>query len=230
MRTYVGFWAGDRCYTFLANLTEAKYDPLVRVGKEIIEAVTLAAVVLLLLQTTVRNFKVDGSSMDPTLVNGQYLLVNRLVYLNLDMDRLSKIIPFWSVEEETSRYAIHPPRRGEIIVFEYPDKNLDNPRKDFVKRVVGLPGETIQIHDGEVLVDDQSLDEPYITEKGWSNSRGITLGEGEYYVLGDNRNYSNDSRAWGAVPRGNVKGKVWMVYWPAPEIQFLKILTMVPGF
>ena len=161
---------------------------MVRVGREIIEAVTLAAIVFLLLQTTVRNFKVDGSSMDPTLANGQYLLVNRLVYLNLDMDRLSRIIPFWAVKEETSRYAIHPPRRGEIIVFEFPDKNLDNSRKDFVKRVVGLPGETIQIHHGEVLVDGQLLDEPYLNEKGKSNSRGITLGEGEYYVLGDNRN------------------------------------------
>ena len=203
---------------------------MLRVGREIIEAVALAAIVFLLLQTTVRNFKVDGSSMDPTLASGQYLLVNRLVYLNLDMDRLSKIIPFWRVEEEASRHAIHPPRRGEIIVFEFPDKNLDNPRKDFVKRVVGLPGETIQIHHGEVLVDNQLLDEPYITEKGKSNSRGITLGEGEYYVLGDNRNYSNDSRAWGAVPRENVKGKVWMVYWPAKEIQFLRILTRIPGF
>ena len=203
---------------------------MVRVGREIIEAVTLAAIVFLLLQTTVRNFKVDGSSMDPTLANGQYLLVNRLVYLNLDMVRLSKIIPFWSVEEETSRYAIHPPRRGEIIVFEFPDKNLDNSRKDFVKRVVGLPGETIKIHQGEVLVDGQLLDEPYLNEKGKSNSRGITLGEGEYYVLGDNRNYRNDSRAWGAVPRENVKGKVWMVYWPAKEIQFLRILTRIPGF
>ena len=203
---------------------------MLRVGREIIEAVALAAIVFLLLQTTVRNFKVDGSSMDPTLASGQYLLVNRLVYLNLDMDRLSKIIPFWRVEEETSRHAIHPPRRGEIIVFEFPDKNLDNHRKDFVKRVVGVPGETIQIHHGEVLVDNQLLDEPYITEKWKSNSRGITLGEGEYYVLGDNRNYSNDSRAWGAVPRENVKGKVWMVYWPAKEIQLLRILTRIPGF
>ena len=203
---------------------------MVRVGREIIEAVALAAIVFLLLQTTVRNFKVDGSSMDHTLANGQYLLVNRLVYLNLDMDRLSKITPVWGVEEVISRHAIHPPRRGESIVFECPDKNLDNPRKDFVKRVVGLPGETIQIHHGEVLVDNQLLDEPYITEKGKSNSRGITLGEGEYYVLGDNRNFSNDSRAWGAVPRENVKGKVWMVYWPAPEIQFLNALTKIPGF
>ena len=203
---------------------------MVRVAREIAEAVTLAAIVFLLLQTTVRNFKVDGSSMDPTLVHGQYLLVNRLVYLNVEMGRLSTIIPFWNVEVESSRHAIHPPRRGEIIVFEFPDKNPNNPRKDFVKRVVGLPGETIQIHDGEVLVDNQLLDEPYITEKGKSNFRGITLGEGEYYVLGDNRNYSNDSRAWGAVPRENVKGKVWMVYWPAPEIQFLNALTKIPGF
>ena len=191
---------------------------------------TLAAIVFLLLQTTVRNFKVDGSSMDPTLVHGQYLLVNRLVYLNVEMGRLSTIIPFWNVEVESSRHAIHPPRRGEIIVFEFPDKNPNNPRKDFVKRVVGLPGETIRIHHGEVLVDEQLLDEPYLAENGRSNSHEITLGEGEYYVLGDNRNHSRDSRAWGVVPKENVKGKVWMVYWPVPEIQFLNVLAKIPGF
>lgn len=203
---------------------------MVRVAREIAEAVTLAAIVFLLLQTTVRNFKVDGSSMDPTLVHGQYLLVNRLVYLNVEMGRLSTIIPFWNVEVESSRHAIHPPRRGEIIVFEFPDKNPNNPRKDFVKRVVGLPGETIRIHHGEVLVDEQLLDEPYLAENGRSNSHEITLGEGEYYVLGDNRNYSSDSRAWGVVPKENVKGKVWMVYWPVPEIQFLNVLAKIPGF
>ena len=191
---------------------------------------TLAAIVFLLLQTTVRNFKVDGSSMDPTLVHGQYLLVNRLVYLNVEMGRLSTIIPFWNVEVESSRHAIHPPRRGEIIVFEFPDKNPNNPRKDFVKRVVGLPGETIRIHHGEVLVDEQLLDEPYLAGNGRSNSHEITLGEGEYYVLGDNRNHSSDSRAWGVVPKENVKGKVWMVYWPAPEIQFLNVLAKIRSF
>ena len=203
---------------------------MVRVAREIAEAVTLAAIVFLLLQTTVRNFKVDGSSMDPTLVHGQYLLVNRLVYLNVEMGRLSTIIPFWNVEVESSRHAILPPRRGEIIVFEFPDKNPNSPRKDFVKRVVGLPGETIRIHHGEVLVDEQLLDEPYLAENGRSNSHEITLGEGEYYVLGDNRNHSSDSRAWGVVPKENVKGKVWMVYWPAPEIQFLNVLAKIPGF
>jgi signal peptidase I len=191
---------------------------LTRVGREIIEAVVLAAVVFLLLQTTVRNFRVDGSSMDPTLEDGQYLLVNRLVYLNIEMDRLSKIVPFWDAEEDSSRHAIHAPRRGEVIVFKFPDRNVNNPEKDFVKRVVGLPGETIRMHDGEVFVNEVKLNEPYLDEKDHSNASELTLGEGEYYVLGDNRAHSNDSRAWGAVPQDNLRGKVWMVYWPAPGI------------
>ncbi len=203
---------------------------MARVGREIIEAVVLATVVFLLLQTTVRNFKVDGSSMDPTLENGQYLLVNRLVYLNIDMNRLSKIVPFWSAEADSSRYAIHAPKRGEIIVFEFPDKNPGNSRKDFVKRVVGLPGETVRIHAGDVFVNEEVLDEPYLAEKDSSYSPEVTLGEGEYYVLGDNRAYSNDSRAWGAVPKENVRGKVWMVYWPAQGIQFLNIMDKIPDF
>ena len=203
---------------------------MARVSREIFEAVALAAVVFLLLQTTVRNFKVDGSSMDPTLENGQYLLVNRLVYLNVDMDRLSKIVPFWSGEEDSSRHAIHAPKRGEIIVFEFPDKNPNNSRKDFVKRVVGLPGETIRMHAGEIFVNEEVLDEPYLLEKDRSNAQEITLGEGEYYVLGDNRDHSNDSRAWGVVPKENVKGKVWMVYWPATRIQLIHILDKIPRF
>ena len=203
---------------------------MARVGREIIEAVVLAAVVFLLLQTTVRNFRVDGSSMDPTLVDGQYLLVNRLVYLNVDLDRLSRIVPFWSADEDSSRHAIHAPRRGEIIVFEFPDRNPNNAKKDFVKRVVGLPGETIRMHNGEVFVNEELLEEPYLTDKDNSNAPEITLGEGEYYVLGDNRGQSNDSRAWGAVPKENVRGKVWMVYWPAPQVQVLNILEKIPGF
>lgn len=203
---------------------------MTRVGREIIEAVVLAAVVFLLLQTTVRNFRVDGSSMDSTLEDGQYLLVNRLVYLNIEMDRLSEIVPFWEAEEDSSRHAIHAPRRGEVIVFQFPDRNVNNPEKDFVKRVVGLPGETIRMHDGEVFVNEVKLDEPYLDEKDRSNAPELTLGEGQYYVLGDNRAHSNDSRAWGAVPRANLRGKVWMVYWPAPEIQILNVLERIPGF
>lgn len=203
---------------------------MARVGREIIEAVVLAAVVFMLLQVTVRNFKVDGSSMDPTLEDGQYLLVNRLVYLRVELDRLAKIVPFWKAGEGSSRHAIHAPKRGEVIVFEFPDSNPNNPRKDFVKRVVGLPGETMRMFDGKVFVNEEVLDEPYLSQKDHSNASEITLGEGEYYVLGDNRAHSNDSRSWGAVPEANIRGKVWMVYWPAPGIQIINILDRIPGF
>ena len=203
---------------------------MARVGREIIEAVVLAAVVFMLLQVTVRNFKVDGSSMDPTLEDGQYLLVNRLVYLRVELDRLAKIVPFWKAGEGVSRHAIHAPKRGEVIVFEFPDSNPNNPRKDFVKRVVGLPGETMRMFDGKVFVNEEVLDEPYLSQKDHSNASEITLGEGEYYVLGDNRAHSNDSRSWGAVPEANIRGKVWMVYWPAPGIQIINILDRIPGF
>ena len=203
---------------------------MARVGREIIEAVVLAAVVFMLLQVTVRNFKVDGSSMDPTLEDGQYLLVNRLVYLRVELDRLAKIVPFWKAGEGLSRHAIHAPKRGEVIVFEFPDSNPNNPRKDFVKRVVGLPGETMRMFDGKVFVNEEVLDEPYLSQKDHSNASEVTLGEGEYYALGDNRTHSNDSRSWGAVPEANIRGKVWMVYWPAPGIQIINILDRIPGF
>ena len=203
---------------------------MARVGREIIEAVVLAAVVFMLLQVTVRNFKVDGSSMDPTLEDGQYLLVNRLVYLRVELDRLAKIVPFWKAGEGSSRHAIHAPKRGEVIVFEFPDSNPNNPKKDFVKRVVGLPGETMRMFDGKVFVNEEVLNEPYLSHKDHSNASKVTLGEGEYYVLGDNRTHSNDSRSWGAVPEANIRGKVWIVYWPAPGIQIINILDRIPGF
>ena len=203
---------------------------MARVGREVIEAVLLAVVVFMLLQTTVRNFKVDGSSMDPTLENGQYLLVNRLVYLRIEMDRFSNIVPFWQAEEDSVRYAIHPPERGEVIVFEFPDSNPSNSKKDFVKRVIGLPGETIDVKDGVPFVDGVVLEEPYLTTKDHSNGRKVELGAGEYYVMGDNRAHSNDSRNWGAVPEENLRGKVWMIYWPAPGIHILNVLDRIPGF
>ena len=203
---------------------------MARVGREIIEAVVLAAVVFMLLQVTVRNFKVAGSSMDPTLEDGQYLLVNRLVYLRVELDRLAKIVPFWKAGEGSSRHAIHAPKRGEVVVFEFPDSNPNNPKKDFVKRVVGLPGETMRMFDGKVFVNEEVLNEPYLSHKDHSNASKVTLGEGEYYVLGDNRTHSNDSRSWGAVPEANIRGKVWMVYWPAPRIQIINILGRIPGF
>ncbi len=190
------------------------------------EAVLLALVVFLLLQATVRNFKVDGSSMFPTLEQGNYLLVNRLAYLRLDTTRLSRVVPFWKVTDLNPRFALHAPRRGEVIIFEFP---LDR-TKDFVKRVVGVPGDTIQLRNGDVLVDGVLLLEPYLARKGNSNDGPMLLGPGEYYVLGDNRRGSNDSRSWGPVPEANILGKVWLVYWPVSGIHTLSVSDGIPGF
>ncbi len=190
-----------------------------RITREIVEAVLLALVVLLVLQTTVRNFKVSGSSMDPTLEDGQYLVVNRLVYLPVDMERLSKIVPFWNVSAPEERFAVRPPRRGDIIVFHFPD----NPAQDFVKRVVGLPGETVEVRQGAVYVDGRKIPEPYLDTDDRSNARPLSLGPEEYYVLGDNRRNSRDSRSWGAVPEDLILGKVWLIYWPFPGMKALSV-------
>jgi signal peptidase I len=192
-----------------------------RVFRELLEAVILATIVFLLIHTSIRNFKVEGSSMNPTLESGQHLIVNKLVYSQLDMDRLSRIIPFWQVETPDTRYAIHPPRRGEVIVFHFPR----DPSKDFVKRVIGLPGEEVEILQGKVYINEQALTEPYLDRLDTSRVGPTRLREKEYFVLGDNRRSSNDSRIWGPVSETYVVGKVWFVYWPFSKVQLLDGIT-----
>ena len=190
---------------------------MARVVRELLEAFILALIVFLVIQTSVRNFKVEGSSMHPTLESGEYLLVNKLVYFPVDTHRLSRIIPFWKVDQSTDRFAARAPQRSEVIVFRFPR----DPTKDFVKRVIGLPGEQVEIRQGKVYIDGAPLDEPYITRKDKFNMDPMLLGEREYFVLGDNRRSSNDSRTWGPVPEKNLLGKVWFVYWPLSELHLL---------
>jgi signal peptidase I len=105
---------------------------------------------------------------------------------------------------------VHPPERGDIIVFEPPTNRTD----DYIKRIVGLPGEQIEIRGEAVWVDSVLLEEPYTIPGSYSGA--WNLGDGEYFVLGDNRNNSSDSHNWGVLPEGNVVGKAWLCYWP-PE-------------
>ena len=188
-----------------------------RFAREVIEAVVLALIVFLLIQGSVRNFRVDGSSMRPTLEGGQYLLVNKMVYFQLDTGRLSRIIPFWKTDKPTGHFAIHPPNRGDVIVFRFPR----DPSKDFVKRVIGLPGELIELKSGKTFIDGVPLEEPYLDSKQASSHPPTQIGEKEYFVMGDNRRSSNDSRTWGPVPEENLLGKVLVVYWPFNQIQLL---------
>ncbi len=120
---------------------------------------------------------------------------------------------------------MHPPRPGDVIVFRYP---LD-PQRDFVKRVIGVPGDTVEIRRGVVYVNGKALDEPYVTAPSIDTMAQRTVGPDEYFVLGDNRRASNDSRDWGPVPLKNIIGKVWMTYWPTSRFGFMSSPSQLLG-
>ncbi len=195
--------------------------------RELLEA--LALLVFFVIQLSVQNFRVEGSSMQPTLDSGEYLMVNKLPYFRIDVARLSRLIPFWDVESPEHKYLplASPPGRGDVIVFRAPP----SPDRDFVKRVIGLPGERVRISGGEIFVNGERLDETYLAESDLRrdmdcvpNTLGCVLAEDEYFVLGDNRDHSNDSRDWGPVRLEVIVGKVWFVYWPLNNLPFLESL------
>ena len=199
-----------------------------RILRELLEAVILALVVFFVIQISVQNFRVQGHSMQPTLDGDEYLMVNKLPYFRLDLQRLSRLVPFWHVDESKEKYLpfSHPPGRGDVIVFHAPHQE-----KDFVKRVVGLPGERVEIRAGTVFINGVKLGEPYLVDSDLGRVAmncipklepfNCTLQETQYFVLGDNRSSSNDSRDWGPVPLENIVGKVWFVYWPVSKLPFL---------
>ena len=179
--------------------------------RETMETLILALGIFLLLQFSVQPTKVDGSSMEPTLSDGQRLILNKLVYTHFNPSRISKVIPFVDFGNDRETFLFHLPRQGEIVVFHFP---ID-PSRDFVKRVIGLPGDTIEIKRGKVYVNDAFLDEPYIKRPDRSSMKPITVEEEAIFVLGDNRRSSDDSRKWGTVPLENVVGRTWIRYpWP----------------
>jgi len=184
-----------------------------RTLREILQTVLLGLLLFSGLQAGVQNFRVEGSSMNPTLGEGQYLLVNKLVYFRLDKARLAEHLPFVHAEAEDVTYLFHPPQRGEVIVFRYPKEES----RDFVKRVIAIPGDTVEIQRGKVHINGTPLEEPYVVEPSRSSMEKRVMGPDEYFVLGDNRLHSNDSRNWGPVPLENIVGRVWMSYWPFSE-------------
>ena len=204
--------------------------------RELLEAALLGVAVFIAIQLAVANFRVEGSSMRPTLLPDQYLVVSKMVYhridtgrlgqiipfwqprepraihldLHLDTGRLGQIIPFWQPREPRALHAVRPPRRGDVIVFNYPLE----PERQFVKRIIAEPGDHIAIAGGQVSVNGQPLDEPYLTLPGAGDMHPVQLADGEYFVLGDNRPGSRDSRHWGPLPANQIIGKVWAIYWP----------------
>jgi len=180
--------------------------------RELVETGLLALLVFLSVRASFQNFKVDGNSMLPTLEDGQFLIVNKLVYSEVDMEKLGKYVPFINAGDEPKRNVFHGPQRGDIVVLRDPRK----PETDLIKRVIGLPGETVEIVNGRVFINDMLLDEPYITTP-WNDTKPkILISEGEYYVLGDNRDNSLDSRSSqvGLIPKDLIIGKAALSYWP----------------
>jgi signal peptidase I len=155
--------------------------------REFVETIVITLLIYALIRTFLfENYRIVGHSMDPTLEDGQFLVVNKL------------------------GYRLHDPERGDIIV-------LRDPRSDdlkLIKRVIGLPGEVVEIKDGQVMIDNHALDETYISFQSNYSREPLLIPEGEYFVLGDNRNNSSDSHSWGPFPRNRVVGKAWISYWP----------------
>ena len=157
--------------------------------RDILLSLALATVVIVFLCQPV---KVEGTSMLPELADKQRVFVNKLLY------RIDSIA------------------RGDVIVFRLPEDSS----RSYIKRVVGLPGETVEIRQGSVYIDGQPLPEPYVPApyRGRSTEPPVTVPGGQYYVLGDHRNTSNDSRTWGTVDETAITGKAVFAYWPPERI------------
>ncbi len=180
-----------------------------------LETALMAMVIFLLLQATIQNFRVEGPSMIPTLNHGEHLLVNKLVYLRVP-SAIAGLVPGFSDDPNKSNYLFHEPQREEVLVFHFPQ----DPDRDFVKRIIGMPGDTVALERGQVFLNGQPLDEPYIVNRGTSNMAQVQVPPKSYFVLGDNRPRSNDSRTWSFifVPESAIVGKAWFTYWPIANL------------
>ncbi|PIT89421.1 MAG: signal peptidase I [Candidatus Levybacteria bacterium CG10_big_fil_rev_8_21_14_0_10_36_7] len=178
---------------------------------DLIETLVVAgAIFVVIYYFLFRPYQVNGESMFPTYHDGEYILTN-LITLKID-----------------------DPKRGDVIVFQSPTNN----EKDFIKRIIGQPGDTVKLQDGKVYVNDQELDESVYLSSDVRTYGGSFLADGtqvtvptdNYFVLGDNRNFSSDSREWGFVSKGELIGKSLVVYWPISAFHVIRNVDYSLGF
>lgn len=162
---------------------------MLRALGEILQTILIAGVLFVGVNALTARIRVEGNSMEPSLHDGEFVVVNRLAY------------------------RIGQPQRGDIVVFHPPY----DPERRFIKRIVGLPGDTIQVIDGTLFVNGESLDEPYILASPTYSGEWV-VGRDQVFVLGDNRNNSSDSQNWGSLAVDRIIGKAIVVYWPITEI------------
>jgi signal peptidase I len=165
---------------------------------EILQTVILALILYFLIDSVVARVRVENISMLPTLESGEFLLVNKLAY------------------------RIGDYQHGDIIVFHYPK----NPQDDYIKRIVGLPGDTVTVTQEKVYVNGTMMDEGYIAEPPGYDGEWIVPPD-SVFVLGDNRNQSSDSHSWGFVPTDDIVGKAIVIYWPLDELKIINSPSIV---
>jgi signal peptidase I len=168
-------------------------------AREIVETLALTLIIFLVIHFTIQNYQVDGTSMESSLHNSQYVLVNKQAYL------------------------FQQPARGDVVVFYWPVDTT----KDLIKRVIGLPGDTIVVTNSTVQINGVVLQEPYVKSPFNLEGRQWVVPANDYFVMGDNRQYSDDSRDWGFVPKSYIIGKAVMVYWPLNNWQFINTYSSV---
>ena len=171
------------------------FEKRYRLVREVIETIVLTLLMFLVIRFAVQNFNIEGHSMEPSLHDQELILVDKWTYL------------------------FHPPSRGDVIVFIAPPQ----PSQDYIKRVIGVPGDVITIQNANVIVDGVPLKEIYVDPRnqgGTFEDRNIVnmvVPPNDYFVLGDNRANSSDSRVWGFVPKQNIIGRAAVVYWPLQQ-------------
>jgi len=168
-----------------------------RILREVGIIILIAVAVFVLLRLTVQSYTVVMSCMEPNFEEGECIMVNKVSYHSSG------------------------PQRGDVIVFNPPPPNEDSPYP-FIKRVIGLPGETVEIEEGKVFIDGIPLEEEYIMESPNYTMSAQEIPENEYFVLGDNRNNANDSHYGWTVPRDNIIGRAWFIYWPPSKLGVVK--------
>lgn len=184
--------------------------------REWAESIVIALILALFIrQFIVQAFKIPTGSMRMTLIEGDRILVNKFIY--------GAKFPFTDFRLP----ALRKPKRGDVIVFMYPQ----DPKKDFIKRLVALHGETLEIRNGNIYIDDKLSTDPLIYNRYYYNrpdsefgrkGERIKVPEGSYYVLGDNSSSSQDSRFWGFVPEKNILGKAILIWWPPQRIRIIR--------
>lgn len=171
---------------------ELDFEKRYRLVREVIETVVLTILMFLIIRFAVQNFNIEGTSMEPRLHDKELILVDKWTYL------------------------FRPPTRGDVIVFVAPPA----PSQDYIKRVIAIPGDTLTIINTTVIVDGVTLNETYVDPARQGNPyadkviKNLVIPPNDYFVMGDNRAGSSDSRAWGFVPRQNIIGRAALVYWP----------------